>query len=271
MKDNLSPNLTQKKEGEANNIDIKNSNASKGNLIFNSEEIKFSINIDSEMTGKKDEKYINKRSRPKKKEKTLPQKSEKDRQDNKITKIKTYILNSIFNYINKLLKEKNETLFLCKLDPTTYSENINRNDNLKLFNMTLKEIFLTAKISTKYTKENKEHNIKVINKIYKDPKLKQVLDITFRELLQIFIKNVDSESDFYRKKKFEILYTDDCDLVKFLTELRNKFENDKLKPKSEQYIKEYIDGSNEETSIMDLCMHMEEWFIEKEPRQKQKK
>ena len=251
MKDNLSPNLTQKKEGEPNNIDIKNINTSKGNLIFNSEEIKFSINIDSEMTGKKDEKYINKRSRPKKKEKTLPQKSEKDRQDNKITKIKTYILNSIFNYINKLLKEKNETLFLCKLDPITYSENINRNDNLKLFNMTLKEIFLTAKISTKYTKENKEHNIKVINEIYEDPKLKQVLDLTFRDLLQIFIKNVDPESDFYRKK-VEILYTDDCDLVKFLTELRNKFENDKLKPKSEQYIKEYIDGSNEETSIMDL-------------------
>ena len=102
MKNNLSPNLifllndsyksrldnsdiipqqplTQKKEGEPYIIDIKNSNVSKVNLNFNSEENIFTINIGSEMADKKDKKYIKKRARPQKKEKTLPQKSEKDR------------------------------------------------------------------------------------------------------------------------------------------------------------------------------------------------
>lgn len=179
-------------------------------------------------------------------------------------------MNSNFNYINKLLKEKDETLFLCKLNPAKYSENINRNDNLKLFDMTLKEIYTSAKISTKYTKEDKEHNKKVIKDVYEDPKFKQVLDLTFRELLQIFIKNIDPKSELYEKTKdLKNLYND-CDLVKFLTELRINFEK-KKKPKSEEYIKEYIDGSNEETSIIDLCMFMEEWFKEKDPRKKRGK
>ena len=100
MKDNLSPNLiillndsyksrldnsdiipqqplTQKKGGEPNNIDIKNSNTPKDNLNSNSEEIIFSINIDSEMADKKDKKYIKKRARPKKKKKHYHKKAKK--------------------------------------------------------------------------------------------------------------------------------------------------------------------------------------------------
>ena len=263
--------FTQKNEGESNNIIIKNNNVPKENLNIISSQMISSIN--SEMTDKKtkkDKKYIDKKRLRKKKKKTLPEKSKKDRQNNKIIKIKTYIMKSNFNYINKLLKEKGKTR-LCKLNPAKYSENINRNDNLKLFDMTLKEIYTLAEISTKYTKEDKEHNKKVIEDVYKEPKFKQVLDLTFRELLQIFIKNVDPKSELYEKTKDLKILCDDCDLVKFLTELRNNFENDKRKPKSEEYIKEYIDGSNEVTSIMDLCMFMEEWFKDKDPRKKRGK
>ena len=49
--------------------------------------------------------------------------------------------------------------------------------------------------------------------------------------------------------------------------MRDSFE----KPKSEQEINEYIYGSDKETSIIDLCIHMETWFKEKDPRAKRKK
>ena len=267
--------LTQKNENESNCININNSNSNnpEENLNFNQPQILIPINNETPFNQSiKDVRFLkNKRSR-KKKEKTLPQKSKEDRQNNKVVKIKTYMLDKYHDYINKLIKEKDETKSLCKLDPEKYSENINRNENLNLFDMSMKEVYLSAEVSTKFTTKNKKDNEKVIEDVYQDPKIKKALDLIFRELLQIFIKNIEPNSDLYTKTQdLDILYNDDIDLLNFLTEVRYKFENDRHKPKSQQEIKEYIDGSNKETSIMDLCIHMETWFKEKDPRAKRGK
>jgi hypothetical protein len=267
--------LTQKNENEPNCININNSNSNnpEENLNFNQPQILIPINSETPFNQSiKDVRFLkNKRSR-KKKEKTLPQKSKEDRQNNKVVKIKTYMLDKYHDYINKLIKEKDETKSLCKLDPEKYSENINRNENLNLFDMSMKEVYLSADVTTKFKKKNKKDNEKVIEDVYQDPKIKKALDLIFRELLQIFIKNIEPNSDLYTKTQdLDILYNDDIDLLNFLTEVRYKFENDRHKPKSQQEIKEYIDGSNKETSIMDLCIHMETWFKEKDPRAKRGK
>ena len=158
---------------------------------------------------------------------------------------------------------------MCQLDPETYSEKINRNKILILFDMSMKEVYLSAEVSTKFTKKDKDDNKEVIEDVYQDPKIKKALDLTFRDLLQIFIKNVEPNSDLYTKTQdLDILYNDDIDLLDFLTEVRYKFEK---KEKSQQEIKEYIDGSDKETPIIDLCINMEAWFRDKDPRAKREK
>ena len=266
--------FTQKNEDRPNDINISNSNSNDPEENLNINQPQILIPINSETPGneaKTDVRFIHKKRSRKKKKKTLPQKSKEDRQDNKVIKIKTHIFDKYHVYINKLIKVKYETLSLCQLDPETYSENINRNENLNLFDMSMKEVYLSAKVTTKFKKKDKEYNKKVIKKVYKDPKIKKALDLTFRDLLQIFIKNVDPITDLYTNTKdLDILYSD-IDLLNFLTELSYKLENDIHKPKSQQEIKEYINGSNKETSIIDLCMHMEDWFKDKDPRAKREK
>ena len=204
-----------------------------------------------------------KKSQEKKKKKTLPQKNKKDRQDNKVIKIKGYIFRKYHAIINKLIKKKYKTKSLCQLNPKIYSEKIYRNKILILLDMSMKEIYTTAEVSTKFKYKKKEDNKKVIEKVYEDPIIKRALDLTFRDLLQIFIKNVDPNSDLFAKTKdLDILYSE-IDLLDFLTEVRYNLEK---KEKSQQEIKEYIDGSDKETSLIDWCMHMETWFREKDPR-----
>ena len=256
--------LTQKNENEPNCININNSNSNnpQENLNFNQPQILIRPNII-------DLRFLNNKRARRKKEKTLPQKSEKDKQDNKVVKIKGYIFRKYHDYINKLIKEKYKAKSLCQLDPETYSEKINRNKILILFDMSMKEVYLSAEVSTKFTKKDKDDNKEVIEDVYQDPKIKKALDLTFRDLLQIFIKNVEPNSDLYTKTQdLDILYNDDIDLLDFLTEVRYKFEK---KEKSQQEIKEYIDGSDKETSIIDLCINMEAWFRDKDPRAEREK
>ena len=266
--DNIPPQLphTQKNENEPNCININNSNSNnpEENLNFNQPRILIPTNGETPCNQAiMDARSRNQKKPRKKKKKTLPQKSKKDRQDNKVIKIKGYIFRKYHAIINKLIKKKYKTKSLCQLNPKIYSEKIYRNKILILFDMSMKEVYTSAEVSTKYKYKTKKDNKKVIEKVYEDPIIKRALDLTFRDLLQIFIKNVDPNSDLFAKTKdLDILYSE-IDLLDFLTEVRHKFED---KKKSQQEIEEYIDGSDKETSIIDLCIHMEEWFRDKDPR-----
>lgn len=125
--------------------------------------------------------------------KNVPQHS-KYSEDNIIIKIKTFLGNNIHKFLNGLL-EKDE-LKLVKLEPKLFHESLKKEYILKLWNSTLKDIYTNTKISSKYKKisfyEN-DINIKIINKIYNENKNKeviQILNLTYEEIFNIFIRDI---------------------------------------------------------------------------------
>ena len=194
----------------------------------------------------------------------------KDRKDNKIIKIKTFVSNNFHNFINQLLKKKNKKL--CKLNPM-FKETIKKDDNIKLWNKTFKDIYLTTEITGYYRNLKwKNNNIDVINGIYNNEyngEIRQALDLTFGEVFQIFIDR-ETISDDLRQKTLgsKILdYQYFCGLGQLYAHIKKTF---KKKSKSEEYINNYIYGSDDETGIEDLCYDLENWFIRKKGRKRKK-
>ena len=119
-------------------------------------------------------------------------------QDNIIRKIKRAFIKSLIDYINKIYDEyqrrnnhKNIKKLLKRISPKTVTE-IKKQNNLKWLNLTIKDI-LSKEISSKYKDNNGfyNYNEKQINKLFKDGKAKDVIDIlekTVRDLYNIFIK-----------------------------------------------------------------------------------
>lgn len=189
----------------------------------------------------------------------------KGKENNKIIKIKTFVINDYHNSINRLLAKRN--LKLCDLNPII-KESINKNYNIELLSTTFKNIYLNTDISSKYKKSKwKNQNKKIINNIYdkrneNDTEIIQKLDLTLDEVLQIFVR-----------EKIDSLY--------------DKIRNDlKKKNKSDYFIEEYLFGENSEEKkngknrgkkkidkkrgIKDLCLCLKEWFEEKIPRKRKK-
>ena len=123
-------------------------------------------------------------------------------QDNIIRKIKRAFIKSLIDYINKIYGEyqrrnnhKNIKKLLKRISPKTVTE-IKKQNNLKWLNSTIKDI-LSKEISTKYKDNNGfyNYNEKQINKLFKDGKAKDVIDIlekTVRDLYNIFINKEDN-------------------------------------------------------------------------------
>ena len=65
-------------------------------------------------------------------------------------KIRTFLGNNIHRLLNGLLEK--DKLKLIKLEPKLFHESLKRDYILKIWNTTLKDIYLTTKISTKYHK-----------------------------------------------------------------------------------------------------------------------
>ena len=131
------------------------------------------------------------------------------RTDNKIIKLKTYLINGYHDTLNELLKEKGKQL--CKLD-TNIKENIGKKYNLVMIQKPFKEIYYSTDISKKYKKAiYKTNNSEVINYIYNHEeddtikKLKKLLDLKYIDIYEIFIK--EEKDDLYKNfnniKKFE--------------------------------------------------------------------
>ncbi len=181
------------------------------------------------------------------------------RTDNKIIKLKTYLINGYHDTLNELLKEKGKQL--CKLN-TKIKENIGKEYNLDMKKITFREIYYSTDISKKYNKKYKEayktNNSEVINYIYKAKeddtikKLKKLLDLNYNDIYEIFIK--EEQDDLYKNfnniKKFE-------EYVKKKTK------------KSEEYVKNYVYGGNNQKGVKDL--NLDEYFKDKDPRNRGKK
>ena len=117
----------------------------------------------------------------------------------KITKRGRKRKNDISERNHNKNSEKNKIKYL------DYKErsNLKRDDNIDMFNKTLKEIFLDIGPSQKY-KEDRNHNRNLIDKIYKgkikEEKVKKILDLTFLDLLEICKGNEEKINKLKQEK-----------------------------------------------------------------------
>ena len=122
----------------------------------------------------------------------------KNSEDNIIRKIKV----NMFKYAIKII---NENLEKNKIKYLVYDEtsNLKRDDNIKMFNQTLKEIFWDTKFNKKY-KEDRNYNRNLIDKVYKgvikQERVKKILDLTFLDLLEICKGNEEKINQLKQKK-----------------------------------------------------------------------
>ena len=139
---------------------------------------------------------------------------DKTEQGNIRSKIKNHFHKFIIKFLNEKIKENNDGKQIVKFRKINYKKtNIrSREENKKLIEAKLKEIF-KYDISSKFKNKSNDQNLKTLNAIYHNPKLKKYLDMTYEEFYtKLFLKDehpstVDSKVEYF------------CDFIK---ELKNK-------------------------------------------------
>lgn len=131
--------------------------------------------------------------------------------------------------------------------------NINRDYNLKIIDCQIKEIF-SSDINDKYKQKDKNHNKRNIDKILTTDDerfkgVKSILNLTFREVLEIFNNNISEEIKIkINEETLNSLKKIECFLEKIKNQEKEKKEiNDVL---IDIYIK----------SAENLCRDYEGWF-----------
>ena len=193
-------------------------------------EIKKVLNSNNENSIKQ-----NKKGRKKKKE-IFKGNHTKHTADNIIRKIKCHFFNYINNNLNKNLVDKKQVFY--KLD-NFVNENLKKDYNIKLMNLTIKDIYLTSNISNKYKKHGNDINKKLIEKIYSnnnETEVIKILEKTYIETFNDLVKN---------------------DLDNFCNRIMKKDEKNGLsQTEAIDYLK----------NIKHLCLKYESWFMEKKGR-----
>ena len=184
-------------------------------------------------------------------------------EDNIIRKIKSYFIRFINEILNKSVKNKNYEFL--KLD-SKISENLKKDFNLQLLDATIKDIYNNSKISTKYRRQIKDSSdknkflIKIIFEEKREIETINILNLTFRELFDIFrrkIKNIDDIELKMKIAEIPLFSTKLNDIENFFDEVRSKEidKNEKV-----EVINEYLNKINK------LCIYYEEWFLIKKGR-----
>ena len=259
---NTTPTTYLNNKRERNNFKNEKALINNGELLLdsynnnnNTKKNYFNINI----TNNDENKKKLKRGR-KKKDAVDKGKHTKLSEDNIIRKIKTFVINSYQKFIKKIIKDSN--LKLKKLDPYI-SENLKREFNIQLWNASLKDIYSKTNITKRCNNENGINvNKNIINKIYEDNKNNEVikiLNLTFGEVYEIFIKDISGEPISLELSK-KIEGTEILDSGKFyrVNNLLTKIRYKEIKNKeNEEDINKYI------KDIKNLCLGLYNWFIMK--------
>jgi len=168
----------------------------------------------------------------------------KSSEDNKIRKLKRYLLDFVLLILNHSIKCK--SVEFRPLDKKM-KERLKRDENLELLNKTIADIFSNTKmnkVSEKKGKSNKD----LIEKIYEEnieTETIKILDMTFQEILnEIRDKYLDDFLRGIKEKEIKV-------------ESKNKKNNNYQKDFD---IEKYLD------EIKDLLFRFEEWFKEKNGR-----
>jgi hypothetical protein len=184
------------------------------NIFFPDEKTKNEYSCCDDNIYQKKIDYLNKKKSQKKKEKNnlKTKKHDKTEQGNIRSKIKNHFHKFIIKFLNEKIKENNDGKQIVKFRQINYkTTNIrNREENKKLIEAELKEIF-KYDISSKFKNKSNDQNLKTLNAIYHNPKLKKYLDMTYEEFYtKLFLKDehpstvsskVEYFCDFIKKEK----------------------------------------------------------------------
>ena len=180
----------------------------------------------------------------------------RDSEDNKMRKIKSFFGKNLYIFIRDSFRDKKEFL---KLE-ININKNLKKDFNEKLFKKKIKDIYMEYDISGKYVHYDKDINQKLIEKIYKEQTetaVIKILNLTYIEAFNIFrrkiiekdivseLKNKINGTGFLDNKKFKDF---DCFIGKIREEEKKNSNGD---------IEEYIND------IKRLCIHFEDWFEKK--------
>jgi len=188
----------------------------------------------------------------------------KNDDDNIIVKIKTFFLNNFHKFINGLIKESK--MKLKNLDPII-KVNIKQDYNIKLWNTTFKTIYSEEKICKKYN-ICPDKNKKIIDEIYKnnsDDELIKILNLTFGEVFEIFIKDLkELNSELLTKVENYEIYknVEFSNLDYFFNKMKEQGKKD---GQSDEFIGDYIN------EIKTKCIYFKNWFDEKIGRERKKR
>ena len=144
--------------------------------------------------------------------KVLPTiKRRRENQDNIRKKLKTVFFNTFLRKkINEILNNKHSRLYFEKF-PISFVNDIRKNTNKDVIDKTLLEIILNKELYSENDLSNYNHNIKVVEnkEVKKIGELKKILNKTFRELFEEFIKakefNID-EINRLRNNNLDNIY-----------------------------------------------------------------
>ena len=228
-----------------------NNNEEKDNQVFTSTKITFpkianKINDNKEIINiileesKNENKNNGKKLGRKRKNEEREAFHTKDRDDNKMRKVKTYIMNFILDYLNKsIVYNRKQFLKINK----NVNQCLRKDFNMSLMQMTIKDIFVQNKINETYNDFKKERN------------LNQDL------IKEIFEKNEDIET-------IKILNMKYIDLVIiYRTEFLNQFISDLTKKEIRaEGKKEKVESYVEQLKY--LLLNYEDWFKQKKGKDK---
>ena len=169
-------------------------------------------------------------------------------EDNIIRKLKSNYLKYNHNQINQSFKD--QTLQFLKLD-SEINENLKKDYNEKLMNTTIKELYETYPISSKYRKQktdNSDLNKKIIYKLYSEENEEKKEHEVIRMLNSTYLESFEN----FREKN----------LYEFLNEIKSILEKN---GESKEYIQEYSE------KLEKLCKSYKDWFLSKSGRRREKK
>lgn len=215
--------------------------------------------------------YLHKNARGKKpknskRERYITNSHTKYSDDNIIQKIKCCLLENCRVTLNKLLQEYEEFFgqeHFLKIKKGIVN-NLKKNDNMIFLEKKIWEIF-SENISEKYKIHDIKSNKELIKKILDDKnekfwKIKEVLNLSFREILLIFLKK---ENECIKNKVKDETLNKIPKIDDFLEKIRKK-EN--INRKNNEMIEEkYL------KRIKELCFDYEQWFKNKISRKNKRK
>ena len=181
-------------------------------------------------------------------------KHDKTESGNIRSKIKNHFHKFIIEFLNEQIRENNDGKQIVKFRKINYkTTNIrNRTKNKELIEAKIKEIF-KYDISSKFKYKSNDQNLKTLNAIYHNPKLKKYLDMTYEEFYsKLFLKEehpstvsskVEYFCDFIKNERKRGLKKIELNEDSFLDKLINLKEFDDyldiIKKESNNYIEYY--------------------------------